>query len=373
MNAELYIGLMSGTSMDGIDAAVLEFNEQSSRVHETHHLPYPKDLRRELQHLVDDQNAVSLTALGAINVRVARSFSDAVLQLLNKAELTADEIIAIGSHGQTVMHRPHDRHPFSMQLGDPGTIAALTGITVVADFRNSDVALGGQGAPLAPVFHAWAFGQDRLPRAVVNIGGIANATILHNDGHVTGFDTGPGNVLLDGWCAQHQNQPYDHHGMWSATGRVDKSLLGTLLDDGYFELEPPKSTGLDYFNIAWLQNGLAKIQNKPNAADVQATLCELTATTIANALSGLPGLVHVAICGGGAHNADLMSRLQRLLADCPVETTRAQGIAPDWIEAAAFAWLAKQRLHGVPTNLPAVTGASGVVSLGGVYLPSNPL
>ena len=372
MNTELYIGLMSGTSMDGIDAALLELSDDSFLIRQTYHGAYPNDLKQRLSGLVSNTGHIDSSAFGTLTMQVAHAFAHTTQELLIAAKVRSKDIIAIGSHGQTLLHQPNGKYRHSLQLGDPGTLAVLTEITVVGDFRNSDMALGGQGAPLAPAFHQWAFGRHALPRVVVNIGGIANITLLGKSGRVTGFDTGPGNTLLDAWCSQHLDAPYDNRGRWGAGGTVNSELLETLQADPYFRLPPPKSTGLDYFNTDWLRNRLTELKISPSAQDIQATLAELTATKIAEPLQSVSDLKHVGVCGGGAQNTFLMETLDRLLPECHVTTTEPWGAHPDWVEAAAFAWLARQRINGITSNVPSVTGASGRVSLGGVYLPGNP-
>jgi anhydro-N-acetylmuramic acid kinase len=371
MNTELYIGLMSGTSMDGIDAALVEINSDACRILKTHSAPWPEDVMQRLQHIITQPDQVHFGKISSLHQELGEVFATAALDLISKAGTEPQKITAIGSHGQTILHAPDHPSPHSVQLGDPGTIAIKTGIPVVADFRNGDMALGGQGAPLAPAFHRWAFGCEGEDRAVVNIGGIANITTLHADGRTTGFDTGPGNTLLNRWISIHQDRPYDDAGAWAAAGNIYTELLGTLADDDYFSRPPPKSTGLEYFNLPWLQQYLDRLSAPPEPRDVQSTLSELTAMQIANALLTLSSLQQVAVCGGGAANIDLMSRLQVLLPNIPVCTTADWGIDPHWVEAAAFAWLARQRIHGLPSNLPSVTGASAYVSLGGLYLPSS--
>lgn len=371
MADELYIGLMSGTSMDGIDAVLVRIDDRSCTITAAVSPSYPKDVRVRLETLIANAEDADLAEIGALHTRIARAFGAAVGDLLNTAGVPAADITAIGSHGQTVFHNPTGSEPFSMQLGDPGTLAATTTMSVVADFRNTDIALGGQGAPLVSAFHRWAFGTDAEDRAVVNIGGIANITMLYAKGATTGFDTGPGNVLLDLWCNECQSRPYDDNGAWAATGTVDADLLSQMQADPYFSLPAPKSTGRDYFNSGWLHEQLDRHPLSPAPADVEATLSELTAQEIARAVQTTPACEQVAVCGGGARNSDLLARLRRALPTCSINTTAAWGIEPEWVEAAAFAWLARQRLHGLPTNVPDVTGASALVSLGGVYLPPS--
>ncbi|MFQ5634522.1 MAG: anhydro-N-acetylmuramic acid kinase [Gammaproteobacteria bacterium] len=366
MTSDLFIGLMSGTSMDGIDAALVEFPGASCNVIGTSSHPYPDDLTDRLRRVVSAPEAVDLHEIGALHTRVAHAFADAASALLSATGAPASRIAAIGSHGQTVLHRPDGDQPFSLQLGDAAALAARLGIPVVADVRAADIALGGQGAPLTPAFHRWAFADPGQLRAVVNIGGIANVTRLDPRGDTAGYDTGPGNVLLDQWCRRHCEAAFDADGDWAAGGTVDDALLSCLRGDAYFARMPPKSTGTDYFNLAWLESHLARLARAPAPRDVQATLSELTARTIASELDDAQA---TAVCGGGAFNADLMRRLAKLLHPRRVTPTSSWGIDPEWVEAVAFAWLARQRLRGEPTNIPSVTGARAAVSLGGIFLP----
>ncbi len=369
MTKELYIGLMSGTSMDGIDAALVEIDTATCTILHARSAPWPDDLLKQLQEIVTQPEQAALGSVAGLHIKLGHEFANAALGLLDAAGHPPEAIAAIGSHGQTILHAPDASVPHSIQLGDPATIAVATGIRVAADFRNADIALGGQGAPLVPAFHRWIFGRDDEDRAVVNIGGIANVTILHADGDTTGFDTGPGNTLLDRWIATHRHSPYDDAGTWAAGGRVNKALLDALAGDDYFSRPPPKSTGLEYFNLPWLQRYLDKLTEPAESQDVQSTLSELTARQIADALSALPTLRQVAVCGGGVANSDLIARLSTMLPDCNIQTTADWGIDPHWVEAAAFAWLARQRVHGLASNLPSVTGAATGISLGGLYLP----
>lgn len=366
MTADLYIGLMSGTSMDGIDAVLVGLDDSSFRVHHAINAEYAASLGDRLRDIAHHPDDARVDDLGALHIAVAHAFAAAACRLMNEAGVAATDVAAIGSHGQTVLHRPDDDHPFSLQLGDPGTLSARTEVAVVADFRTADIALGGQGAPLVPAFHRWAFGHSSEHRAAINIGGIANVTLLDPAGATTGHDTGPGNVLLDQWCRENTGAPFDAGGQWAATGTVDDALLQLLLADDYFARPAPKSTGTDYFNRDWLRAQLNRFSGKTIPSDVQATLSELTAQTI---VAAIPEARTAAVCGGGAHNDDLMKRLQRLLQPRKISSTADWGADPDWVEAVAFAWLARQRLKGEPSNVPSVTGARAAVSLGGVYLP----
>ena len=365
-----YVGLMSGTSMDGIDAALVEFGDHRSEIRSTLSAQYPEELRSALLKASRMPAECTVDVIGKLDQWIGECFRDATLAILKECGIAAGEVAAIGSHGQTLRHQPHAARPFTLQIGDPNIIATGTGITTVADFRRADVALGGEGAPLAPAFHQWLFADPDANRAVLNIGGIANVTLLlASSPIVTGFDTGPGNTLLDGMARQHLDKPYDENGAWAAEGRVSKELLQAMLSDKYFELPPPKSTGFEYFNSAWLKSKITSLgKATPEGVDIQATLAELSARTIATAiLENAPEVNEILVCGGGVHNTDLLQRLTTYLAGSVVESTEAHGLHPDWVEAAAFAWLAKRRLEGKPGNLPEVTGASRPETLGAVY------
>jgi len=367
-----YIGLISGTSMDGIDAALLDFNPQP-RLLAHHSHPLPDAIRQQLYKL-QTPGQDELTTAMRLDVELGRLFAAAANALLKKAGLSATQVAAIGSHGQTLRHYPDGATPSTLQIGDPNLIAELTGITTVADLRRRDMAAGGQGAPLVPAFHAGVFRQTGSNRAILNIGGIANLTLLPAGAAapVTGFDTGPGNGLMDAWIEQHHGQAYDRDGEWAASGHVHPGLLERLLHDPYFDRTPPKSTGREYFNLAWLQPRLEPFADLA-PRDVQATLCELSARSIAEALQESLGSVdEVLICGGGVHNRTLRQRLEELLTPARVTSTAGAGLDPDWVEAAAFAWLARQTLNGEPGNLPSVTGASHPVVLGGIYPGKGP-
>ncbi|TDY00452.1 anhydro-N-acetylmuramic acid kinase [Thiohalophilus thiocyanatoxydans] len=367
-----YIGLMSGTSLDGIDAALLDLRQRPHLLAQHSH-PLPDPLRQQLYQL-QTPGENELSTMMRLDVELGRLFAEAVHALLAKADKRAGEIAAIGSHGQTLRHYPDGPTPSTLQIGDPNLIAELTGITTVADLRRRDLAAGGQGAPLVPAFHAAMFHRDGSNRAILNLGGIANLTLLpaDNQAAVTGFDTGPGNGLLDSWIARHQQQRYDRDGEWAASGHVHPGLLERLLHDPYFARPPPKSTGREYFNLNWLQPALEPFADLA-PRDVQATLCELSARSIAEALqAAMDPVEEVLICGGGIHNRALYQRLEALLTPARLASTAEAGLDPDWVEAAAFAWLAKQTLAGDPGNLPSVTGASHPVVLGGIYPGKGP-
>ena len=364
---ELFIGLMSGTSMDGIDAALVDLANDKATLVATHCKPYPEDLHAEIERALKlpDPRAAGLAELDR---KIGECFADAANELLEIANVPAEKVMAIGSHGQTIRHEPDAKEPYSLQLGNGEVICQRTGIDTVNDFRSADIAAGGQGAPLVPAFHAAVLRSDSENRVIVNIGGIANITVLPADPDrpVTGFDTGPGNTLMDTWIRRHTGNPYDSDGDWAASGTRDVRVLAAMLVDPYFRQAPPKSTGREYFNQAWLSSYLQDMDVNP--AHIQATLCELTAVSIADAVEQYAGNTgRVLVCGGGAHNNFLMERLQENLGDIPVESTANHGIDPDWVEAAAFAWLAKQHLEGKPGNVPEVTGASQAIVLGELF------
>lgn len=367
MSDELYIGLMSGTSMDGIDAVLIDFSGESQQLIGSFNQPWPKELRAQLR-LLAQPGCGDIDLLGQVDTAAADLFAHAAVKLLTRTGKDARRIKAIGSHGQTIRHRPELERPFTMQIGDPSRIAELTGITIVADFRRRDLAAGGQGAPLVPAYHAAFFSHPEQNRVILNIGGIANITLLPSErAGVSGFDTGPGNTLLDQWIREQLGQDVDYAGAWGATGRVNETLLSRMLEDPFFAKPPPKSTGLEYFNLRWLQDFLDQLRPiKPE--DVQATLIALTSRTISDAIARYqPNSDLVIACGGGSHNKALMHALLETLGGIEIETSSRHNIHPDQVEAAAFAWLARQTLHSHPGNLPTVTGASHAVVLGGIY------
>lgn len=363
MTARAYfIGLMSGTSLDGVDAALVEFASPSPTLIDTAYLPFSGPLRAELDAL-QAPGADELDRAARAGNELARQYAEAALALLQKTGVAPTAVRACGCHGQTVRHRPDAG--YTLQIGNPALLAELTGMCVVADFRSRDVAAGGQGAPLVPAFHAAAFGNETTHRVILNIGGIANLTDLPPGGGVTGFDTGPGNVLLDLWARRHLGERHDSAGAWAKTGKVRADLLAQMLAEPYFGKLPPKSCGRDLFNPGWLER--FPLQDAA-AQDVQATLAELSAQSIAAAVGGYcRQAAELYVCGGGAHNLDLLERLRRNLPQRRVDTTAALGMDPDWVEAIAFAWLAKQTLDGRPASLPAVTGARGERVLGAIY------
>jgi anhydro-N-acetylmuramic acid kinase len=365
--ADFFVGVLSGTSVDAVDAALVRFAPRAELV-ATHTLPYPAALRAELLALSTPGHN-EIDRLGSADIAVGRYFAQTVNELLDRVGVARTGVAAIGSHGQTIRHRPRAALPFTLQVGDPNVIAVETGLPVVGDFRRKDLALGGQGAPLVPAFHDAIFRQPGRARAVVNIGGIANLTVLPADegAPVLGFDTGPGNTLLDAWCRSHRGEPMDCEGRFAARGRVQEKLLSRLLADEFFARAAPKSTGPDHFSLAWLSEQAAGFAPE----DVQATLVALTARSIAEAVRSAVGFdgLEVFVCGGGARNPVLMQALRESLGGCRVETTAALGIDPSWVEAMAFAWLARQRVLGETGNCVAVTGAKRAAVLGGIWRP----
>lgn len=355
---------MSGTSLDGVDALLADLGTGSPRTRAHYHQPYPDELRTALLDL-SHASRPELHRLAELDVELGELYAATVQTLLDGADVNAASVEAIGSHGQTVRHHPHGPHPYTLQLGDPNVIAERTGITTVADFRRRDIAAGGQGAPLVPAFHAALFSHPQRTRVILNLGGIANITVLPQDGPVIGFDTGPANVLLDGWAARHCGTAYDAGGAWAGGGTVLPALLTRLLAEPYFTLAPPKSTGRELFNMRWLD---AHLEGGEDPRDVQATLLELTALSVTQAIVCHAGTAkEILVCGGGACNDALMQRLAHHLAPRPLQSTSTCGVEAQAVEAMAFAWLAQQTLHGRPGNLPAVTGARHPVVLGGIY------
>ncbi|MFT5501060.1 MAG: anhydro-N-acetylmuramic acid kinase [Woeseiaceae bacterium] len=364
-----YVGLMSGTSMDGIDAALVEFGDHTCSVIATLASPYPDSLRQALLKASRTPAECTVDRIGQLDHWIGECFRDAANSLLAENEVDRAAVAAIGSHGQTLRHQPRAARPFTLQIGDPNLIAAGTGITTIADFRRRDIADGGEGAPLAPAFHQWLFADPSRDRAVLNIGGIANVTMLPACGSpVVGFDTGPGNTLLDGWIRQCRDLPFDDDGAWSKDGNVSEALLDVMLADVYFSLEPPKSTGFEYFNGTWTRNKIALAEQPVADQDVQSTLAELSARTIAVAiLEHAPAIEELLVCGGGVRNSDLMQRLSSYLSGTDVRSTEQFGLHADWVEAAAFAWLAMRCLDRKTGNLPEVTGAARASVLGAIY------
>jgi anhydro-N-acetylmuramic acid kinase len=362
---DYYIGLMSGTSIDAIDAALVELNSNQCKLIGHHSQPIPAELKESLLSLIEPGND-ELARMMECDVELGKLFAEAANELIKKSNLSAKQIMAIGSHGQTLRHYPDKAT--TLQIGDANIIAQLTGITTVADFRRRDMASGGQGAPLVPAFHNVMFSDYGHDQVIVNIGGIANITLLPADNKIiSGYDTGPGNCLMDELALENLKLPYDRDGEWGASGHVHPGLLERMLNDLYFAKPTPKSTGREYFNKSWLDEILKSFPNLA-AQDIQATLRELTAQTISDAInSSMPTVKRVLVCGGGVHNSALMKRLDELLVEQQVDSTAIEDIDPEWIEAMAFAWLAKQTLENKPGNLPDVTGATQGVILGAIY------
>ena len=362
--AEHYVGLMSGTSLDGVDAVLAEIGHTGRiRLLKTHYLPYPDRLRDQLLALHASQpDEMHLAAMAANEL--ARLYAEACAELLGGT--ASGTVRAIGCHGQTLRHRPADG--YTLQIGNGALLAELTGTTVVNDFRSRDIAAGGQGAPLVPAFHAQALRNPGSHRVIANIGGIANITDLPSNGRVRGWDTGPGNMLLDAWIRRHSGDRYDRDGKWAASGTVQTHLLAALTRHPYLTQPPPKSAGREQFNLDWLDATLGSLNQPIVPADVQATLLEFTAISLCEAvIRECPGTQELFVCGGGAHNHALMQRIVAHLPNVRVATTSMLGIDPDWVEALAFAWLARQAMHHASGNLPAVTGARGERVLGAIH------
>jgi anhydro-N-acetylmuramic acid kinase len=365
-----YIGLMSGTSVDGVDSVVVSIpSDRKISLVASHTEAIPPDVVVRIQSLMQP-GSDGLDAYGALDMELGELFSKAAIAVTQKAGLSPSEIRAIGSHGQTVRHRPNGPHPFTTQIGNPSVIAERTGVTTVADFRARDIAAGGQGAPLVPAFHQEMFRSAGRARVIANIGGIANVTCLPKSGATTGFDTGPGNTLIDQWAQRHIGTRYDKNGQWAASGKVVTELLQQLLNDNYFAASPPKSTGREYFNLAWIDAALTQLGKPQTPQDGQATLVELTANNLADAMARFsPQVEEMYLCGGGCHNTALVRRVEHYTSTTNVKlnTTEALVIHPDWVEACAFAWLAHRALEGQTGNVPDVTGAKRAVVLGGIY------
>lgn len=362
----LYIGLISGTSVDGIDCALVDFGGRFPRLIATHFVEFQPELREAVLFLCKGRN-ISLKALGATHVQLGHEFAQAALELLDKSGTERDRVRAIGSHGQTVWHQPDGDYPFTLQLADPNTIAQITGITTVADLRGRDMAAGGQGAPLAPLLHREIFQSAEVDRAVVNIGGISNITVLPRNGRCLAFDTGPGNLLMDYWIGKHQNKAYDQNGAWAASGQFNLTLLNALYDEEYFSRPVPKSTGRELFNGEWLESRIGNTGLQLQPEDVQATLLMFTVTTIVSEISRYCAPNELYICGGGAHNGTLLRELGKVASDYSVSSTAELGVEPDWVEAMAFAWMAKLALDGVAVDTADFTGAKEPVPLGAIY------
>ncbi|MDF1683284.1 MAG: anhydro-N-acetylmuramic acid kinase [Legionellaceae bacterium] len=358
----LYIGLMSGTSMDGMDAALVDFSNNTLVAGITR--PYSQEIQTRLSNF-NQAELISPIQLMQLHALIGQDFAKAVFDVLKKANCKSENVSAIGSHGQTLYHDPLASIPTTLQLGCAHTIAAQTGITTVADFRTRDLVLGGQGAPFAPCFHHILFENQDLPLVLVNIGGIANITILRKNNPPIGYDTGPGNTLMDAWIKKHRNVDYDAHGAWASTGQIIQPLLERLLEDSYFKKASPKSIGTEYFSEAWL---LTYLESSYLPEDVQATLAKLTAISIANAIKvGAPECHRIALCGGGVHNDFLSQQLKQALPTYSIDSTEAFGVDPDYLEAIMFGWFAKQAIQNKIVDMTQITGAHKPTILGSIY------
>ena len=365
MKTGRYVGVMSGTSLDGIDVVLAAIDEHTVAQQASYQHPIPLEIKQQILSMCQGQ-AVTLSQLGELDTRLGRLFGEAVLKMLLIAGVGPREVTAVGCHGQTVWHQPGGDFPCTLQIGDNNIIAAMTGITTVGDFRRRDMAYGGQGAPLVPGFHHALLAHPTERRMVLNIGGIANLSLLLPGQPIRGYDTGPGNMLMDAWIWRQQGKPYDQDALWAAGGNIHAGLLRRMLADSYFSLPAPKSTGREHFNLGWLNEGLGQLMPIP-ARDVQATLAELTAQSIAQQVLLSGGCEHLLVCGGGARNPLVMARLSALLPGIEVSPTDKFGVSGDDMEALAFAWLACRTLSGLPGNLPSVTGASRETLLGAIY------
>ncbi len=366
--SEIYIGLMSGTSIDAIDAVAISLAQKHTQIIASHTHPIPTPIRQSIAELCQAGDN-EIIRMGKLDSQLADLFSDAIFELLKNANLKAAQITAIGSHGQTIRHSPNGEHPFTLQIANPAKICEQTSITTVADFRRADMAAGGQGAPLVPAFHQAVFFDKNIKRVVLNIGGMANISIL-DETNLRGFDTGPGNILLNEWIQLQRGEHYDKNGNWSQSNTSNQQLLEKMLNDAYFSQPPPKSTGREYFNLNWLNEQIKDFSDTDG--NIQSTLCELTARSVSDAIKQYASdCQQILVCGGGIHNKDLISRLEE---NCQIEicSTRDYGVDPDYVEAAAFAWFARQTLHNIPSNAPAVTGAKHPVIMGAIYPAYHP-
>ena len=368
---DIYIGIMSGTSIDCVDAVAVTFGDGKISVMGSHSEPISAQLKLDILCLCQP-GTDSIALYAETDNILGELFAQTALKLMTQLNIKPSQVAAIGSHGQTIRHQPPTKvNGFSLQIGNPNLIAARTRCPVVADFRRADMALGGQGAPLVPAFHQRFFHEKNSNRVIINIGGISNVTLLGGNDQCSGFDTGPGNMLLDAWCFKHRAQIYDHEGAWAATGNISKPLLNQLKKHPFFSLKAPKSTGREDFNLLWLEQQIGTFSLKPE--DVQATLTVLTAETIADAIADLTqSFDDIFVCGGGVFNTQLMNQLNQSLYEShqpAVKSTLNIGLDPKWVEACAFAWLAKRRIENKTGNVPAVTGASQHAVLGGLYLP----
>ncbi len=366
MSEQLIVGMLSGTSRDGVDAVLINFGHDSMEVLHAVCTPYPPAIKSSLDQLLETGQAPTPELTELLDENLGRFFARTAQNLVADTGMEMSDIQAIGSHGQTVWHQPGGDNPVSIQLGKPDLIASNTGVCVVANFRAADIQAGGQGAPLAPLLHQQLFCSEDEDRAVLNLGGIANLSLLPSKGGVSGFDCGPGNCLMDAWTNRHLHKDYDDNGGWAAKGTSVAGLLEKLLKDPYFSQSSPKSTGLEYFNMPWLDNMLGDTAMEP--VDVQATLVDLTVMSVAASLRDVGIPKRLLVCGGGANNKYLMSRLAAALPRVIIESTARHGIDPNWVEGLLFAWLARARLTGQLQNTPPITGAAQPVMLGDIHL-----
>ena len=366
MSKELFIGLMSGTSVDGVDSSIVSFEDNKIEIVSSYYEECPKEIRENILTLCEGSKT-SLKFLGETDIAVGELFASVVNTHLKKSKIDSSSITAIGSHGQTVWHQPFGTHSFTMQLGSPSVISQKTGITTVSGFRQKDVANGGQGAPLTPVFHQEFFSKKDRDRAIINIGGMTNITLLPKTGTCSAYDIGAGNVLMDYWNLREKGTKYDKNGDWAATGQCSKKLLQEMLAEPYLKLSPPKSTGRELFNEAWLQEKISLCGGELRAEDIQNTLSNFTSECISDAVKSFSKDLEIYVCGGGAHNSFLMKNLKANFDTIPVETTSKLGIEPDWVEAVAFAWMAKQTVQGKKLETKPFTGATKSCVLGGIY------
>jgi anhydro-N-acetylmuramic acid kinase len=369
VSAEYFIGIMSGTSLDGIDIVLASISSvQNFTLQQASTYPLPESIKSELLNLSQEKQPDELDRYAELDARMGHLFADCCQQFLEQHQLSSDKITAIGCHGQTLRHYPNNTIPTTLQIGDPNIIAQNTRINTVADFRRRDMAAGGQGAPLVPPFHKAIFQSYENNRIILNIGGIANITVLSaNKAPVLGYDTGPGNGLMDDWCIHHLNCAYDKNGHLAAKGQSNASLLQKMLAEPYFSQKFPKSTGREFFSYEWITRQLANLNSTLSAHDVLATLLDLTVHSIINEVNRFDQINEILICGGGVHNKLLMQKLQENAPNINIVSTEAYGLDPDWVEASAFAWLAHQTIHGLTANLPSVTGASEAVILGAIW------
>lgn len=370
-----YIGLLSGTSVDAVDAALIDFNKSTPSIIHSLTLAIPEKIKDAVFNLaVSGDNEIK--KMQHLDQAFAYLFSKATQALCKEASVSPNQVKAIGSHGQTIRHYPPSSNTtlaYSLQIGDPNIIAEETGISTVADFRRRDIAAGGHGAPLTPAFHSALLHSNSNDRIILNMGGIANITYLPTKGQIIGFDTGPANSLMDSWCQQQTGKPFDKGGHWASSGQINQALLNQLLKNPFFSEKPPKSTGRERFNLPWLQAELQVFKETLAPEDVQATLLELTAESITISIDVIDesNSADIYTCGGGSHNTFLINRLREKLSPRKLGSTEALGIHPDWVEAIAFAWFAKQTMERKPSNSPSTTGAKKRVILGGIYLGRN--